>query len=89
MKHPKLMRHAALVGGVVVILYVLCLAYRVLLTDPQLVGLHQLSLRLWFPGFQGMDVASMLWGGLLSFVYGFVAAWIFHGVHKDCCGMKG
>lgn len=89
MKYPKQMRHAALVGGVVLVFYVLCLAYRLLLTDPQLIGLHELSLRLWLPGFQGMDLASMLWGGLLSFAYGFVAAWVFHGIHKDCCGIKG
>jgi uncharacterized membrane protein len=89
MRHPKLMRHAALVGGVAVALYVLCLAWRFTITDPQVAGLHLLLLKLALPGFQGMDVASMLWGGLLAFGYGFGAAWLFHGIHKDCCGMKG
>ena len=89
MKNPKLMRHAAYVGAVVVIFYVICLAYKLMITDPQLAALHLMNLKLWLPGFQGFDVGSMLWGGVLSFAYGFAAAWIFHGVHKDCCGMKG
>jgi hypothetical protein len=48
-----------------------------------------LALKTAFPGFQGMDAASMLWGGVLSFVYGSVASVAFHGLHKGCCGLKG
>ncbi len=86
---PMLWRHAAAVGLFVVGLYVLCLVWRVLLTDPEVVRFHLLALKTTFPGFQGMDAASMLWGGVLSFVYGAVASVAFHGLHRGCCGLKG
>jgi hypothetical protein len=49
---------------------------------------HLLSLKLSFPGFQGYDVGSVLWGGVLSFVYGFAGSVIFHTFHKECCKGK-
>lgn len=85
---PMLWRHAAAVGLFFIALYVLCLLWPNLLTDPEAVRLHLTSLKLLFPGFKGMDATSMLWGGVLSFVYGFVGSVAFHGLHKGCCGLK-
>lgn len=84
----KMWQHAALIGLFVVGLYALCLLWRLLLTDPAVAEWHLLALKSAFPGFQGMDVGSMLWGAVLSFVYGFLASLAFHSLHKKCCEVK-
>ncbi len=82
------MRHAAAVGIFFVGLYVLCLLWPNLLTDTEAVRFHLTSLKVAFPGFKGMDPASMLLGAVLSFGYGFVGSMAFHGLHRNCCGIK-
>lgn len=84
----NLWHHATMVGLFVVALYALCLLWSLLLKDPEVAHAHLLFLKMSFPGFQGMDVGSMLWGGVLSFVYGFLASLAFHGIHKKCCEIK-
>lgn len=80
--------HAAAVGLFFIGLYVVCLLWSNLLTDPEAVRFHATSLKVLFPGFKGMDAMSMLWGGILSFVYGFIGSVAFHGLHRNCCGIK-
>lgn len=88
MTKSLLWRHAAAVGFFFVGLFVLCLLWPNLLTDPDAIRFHLTSLKTAFPGFKGMDPGSMLWGGVLSFVYGFVGSVAFHGLHRNCCGVK-
>ncbi len=85
-----LTKHAVRVGFVAVVLYVVCLVWRVPLqvTDPEVIKFHMLALKVALPGFQGYDVLSVILGGVLSFVYGFLAATLFHWLHKDCCVSK-
>ncbi len=87
-KQSALVRHAANVGVFVVVLYVLCLFWRLTMTDPEVIRFHLLSLKTALPGFQGFNPLSMLWGGVISFVYGFIGSVIFHKLHRGCCGMK-
>lgn len=88
MKNNMLMKHAATVGMFAIVLYILCLLWSFVLTEPAVAMFHQLALKTAFPGFRGFDVASLIWGGLLSFVYGFIASVIFHSLHRNCCGIK-
>lgn len=78
--------HAARIGGFLVVLYAVCLIWPAVFPYEAAVReFHLLSLKLAFPGFQGMAVGSIIWGGVLSFVYGFVGSYIFHALHKNCC----
>lgn len=89
MKKEAMTKHVAMVGVVAVIFYALCVLWRFTMTDPDVQYFHLLSLKTAFPGFVGYDAASVIWGGLESFVYGVVAAVVFHGLHKGCvCEMK-
>lgn len=83
-----LSKHAVKVGGVLVVLYALCLLWKLTITDPAVVSFHETSLKLAFPGFKGYDMLSIVWGAVLSWVYGFAASVIWHRMHKDCCGAK-
>lgn len=83
-----LTKHAVRVGYVAIALYILCLVWRVplqVLADRAVLDFHMLALRAALPGFQGYDVMSVLWGGILAFVYGFIVAVIFHKLHDNCC----
>ncbi|MDP2630191.1 MAG: hypothetical protein Q8P56_02165 [Candidatus Uhrbacteria bacterium] len=80
--------HAVKIGLVVVVLYVLCLFWRFTIVDPAVAQMHLLNLKLAFPGFQGYDALSILWGGVMSFFYGFIFSLIFHWLHRDCCQVK-
>lgn len=81
--------HAVRVGGFFVLLYVLCLAWPLIYPyGADVLAYHLLSLKLSFPGFQGFGIGSIVWGGVLSFAYGFVGSMIFHGFHKECCNGK-
>lgn len=78
--------HAARVGAFIVVLYALCLIWPSIYpygADVQ--AFHLLSLKLTFPGFTGYTAGSIIWGGVLSFIYGFVASLIIHAMHKNCC----
>lgn len=89
MKNSKLLKHAAAIGIFAVLFYILCLIWRKFIpTDPELARLHLMFLKLSLPGFRGYDTASLIWGGLLSFVYGFIASLVFHALHRNCCGAK-
>ena len=88
MKNNALMKHAAAVGIFVVVLFAVCLIWKVTITEPEVAAFHMNALKTAFPGFKGYDVASILWGGVLSFVYGCIAAYVFHGLHKNCCKLK-
>jgi hypothetical protein len=48
---------------VFVVIYAVCLFYGSLIPAPELQQLHELTFRLWFPGFAGYDALSMMWGG--------------------------
>lgn len=81
--------HAARVGAFFVALYALCLVWPFIYPyGADVLAHHLLSLKLLFPGFQGYDVGSVLWGGVLSFVYGSVGSTVFHAFHKGCCKGK-
>lgn len=84
----SLSKHARAVGEFVVVLYVICLLWKFLNTDPEIASFHLNALKLALPGFKGFDVLSILWGGVLSFVYGYAASRVFHWLHRDCCELK-
>lgn len=85
----SLTKHACLVGGVFVLLYAVCLLWPMVFPyEADVQVFHLLSLKLAFPGFQGFDLASMAWGVVLSFIYGFVAAFGVHAMHGGCCPKK-
>ena len=83
-----LTKHAVKVGVYAVLLFVLCLIWRVTMSDPAVEEWHLLALKTALPGFNGYDALSVLLGGAESFVYGFLAAVVFHKVHGDCCVSK-
>ena len=81
--------HASRVGLFIIILYALCLIWPAVFPyEADVLAQHLLSLKLVFPGFQGFGIGSIIWGGILSFVYGFAGAWICHALHHDCCRSK-
>lgn len=77
--------HAVRVGGFFVILYVLCLVWQTWSADAAVQAYHLTSLKFLFPGFMGFTLISIVWGGILSFVYGFVGSYVFHRFHAGCC----
>lgn len=80
--------HALKVGAYLVLLYIACLLWRVLMIDPVVVNFHLLALKTAFPGFGGYDAFSIVWGALLSFGYGALGSYVFHSLHADCCRSK-
>ncbi len=83
-----MLRHAATVGLYAVILYAVCLVWRYALADAEIMRLHLSMLKMMFPAFQGYDRVSIVWGVLLSFIYGVLASVIFHSIHTECCNGK-
>jgi len=49
--------------------------------DPEVAYFHLLSLKAFFPGFQGYDTISMFWGAILAFIYAYAGSLIFHSFH--------
>lgn len=83
------LKHAVVIGVFAVLLYIVCLLWRFTMTDISVAQFHLLALKTMFPGFNGYDTMSIVWGGALSFLYGFVASTIFHSLHGSCaCSMK-
>ncbi len=81
--------HAMRVGLFVLALYVICLVWPSIFPySADVLNYHLIALKLSFPGFQGFTLGSVVWGGVLSFVYGFVGSIIFHALHSDCCKGK-
>lgn len=81
--------HAFWVGVFFVLLYVICLVWpKIYPYGADVLAHHLLGLKLLFPGFQGYAVGSVIWGGVLSFVYGFVGSLVFHAFHGTCCQPK-
>ena len=68
----NLLKHAAFIGVFAIFLYAACLLWRFTMTDPDVIQFHLLALKTAFPGFKGFDVASVILGGIMSFVYGFI-----------------
>lgn len=85
----NLVKHAIKVGLFFIILYLACLLWRFVHADPAVLNFHLLSLKTLFPGFTGYTAGSIVWGGVMSFVYGFVGSLIFHSFHKGCCKIGG
>ncbi|MBI5654125.1 hypothetical protein HZC53_00505 [Candidatus Uhrbacteria bacterium] len=90
MKNEYLLKHAVMIGVFAVFLYAACLLWRFTMTDPSVMQFHLLSLKTAFPGFSGFDAGSVIYGGVMSFVYGLIISLIFHGLHANCncCSMK-
>lgn len=84
MKVESLFKHAAIVGVFAIALYAACLLWRFSMSDPMVAQFHLLALKTAFPGFNGFDTGSMVLGGVLSFIYGFLASLIFHILHGAC-----
>ncbi|HBP00347.1 MAG: hypothetical protein UU48_C0006G0161 [Candidatus Uhrbacteria bacterium GW2011_GWF2_41_16] len=81
--------HAFRVGVFFIFLYALCLIWpRMYPYGTDVLIHHLLSLKLLFPGFQGYAIGSIFWGGILSFIYGFIGSFLFHVFHKNCCRGK-
>ena len=81
--------HAVRVGGFLVLIYAICLIWpKVYPYDVATLAHHLLSLKLALPGFQGYDVGSVVWGGVLTFVYGTAGSLIYHAFHQGCCAGK-
>ena len=84
-----MMKHACMVGCFIVVLYALCLIWPMVYPyGADVLAFHLLSLKLTFPGFQGYVLGSIVWGGVLSFVYGFVGSLLLHSFHRGCCQGK-
>ncbi|MBI4437423.1 hypothetical protein HY631_00535 [Candidatus Uhrbacteria bacterium] len=82
-------KHACLVGCFIVLLYAICLIFPLIYPyGADVLAFHALSLKLAFPGFQGLTLGSIVWGGVLSFAYGFLASLLFHSFHRGCCQGK-
>lgn len=89
MKIESLVKHAAFIGVFAIFLYAACLLWRFTMTDPAVLQFHLLALKTALPGFNGYDTGSVVLGGAISFVYGFVISIVFHALHGNCpCGMK-
>lgn len=89
MKADSLLKHAAMIGLFAVVLYAACLLWRFTMTDPAVMQFHLLALKSAFPGFSGYDAGSVVWGGVMSFIYGFIISFVFHSLHGACaCGVK-
>lgn len=88
MKNASHARPAWTIGLFLVIIYLFCLAWQFLLVDPAIQTLHVQLLMLTFPGFKAMTLGSMVWGGALSFVYGWVGALIYRSVVSISCKGK-
>ncbi len=89
MKGNQLLKHAAFIGLLGVLIYAVCLLWRFTMSDPAIVQFHMLALKTALPGFQGFELVSIVWGGVLSFVYGFVISVVFHSLHRNCsCDVK-
>lgn len=80
--------HALKVGACIVLLYIACLLWRFTMIDPAVMNFHLLSLKSVFPGFSGYTAASILWGAILSFAYGYIGSVIFYSLHSECCVSK-
>ncbi len=88
MKKPSI-SHAVHVGVFIVLLYATCLVWPLIYPyGADVLVHHLLSLKLLFPGFMGYTVGSIVWGGVLGFVYGFVGSLVFHAFHNSCCVAK-
>lgn len=75
--------HASRVGIFAATIYAICLVWPLIYTYPADVAAHHLlNLKLMFPGFQGYDVGSIMWGGVLSFAYGMVASVIYKSLQE-------
>lgn len=85
---PALLKHAALIGVFVIVLFVACILWRYTSTDPEVMRFHLLGLKTAFPGFTDFGAQSIFLGVVYSFIYGFVGSIIFHSLHCGCCGKK-
>ena len=89
MKNEYLLKHAAFIGVLALFLYAACLLWRFTMSDPAVMQFHLLALKSAFPGFSGFDTGSVILGGVMSFVYGFIISIVFHSLHRNCtCEMK-
>ena len=83
------MTHAARVGVFIVLLYIICIVWPMIYPySNEVLAFHLLSLKLTFPVFVGYTVGSIVWGGVLSFIYGAVASLVVHAFHRGCCSGK-
>lgn len=81
----NLLKHACLVSIFLIVLYVICLLWSSLLTDAEVIKLHTNLLKLALPGFKGYAAGSIIWGGVLVAIYGFMASLVIHKLHGNCC----
>lgn len=82
--------HTVRVGGFFVLLYAICLLWpNVYAFSADALAWHLTALQFTFPGFKDLTTESVLWGGVLSFVYGAVGSIVYHAFHnKGCCKGK-
>ena len=80
MKTEYLLKHAAFVGVFAIFLYAACLLWRFTMSDPAVMQFHLLALKTAFPGFSGFDTGSVILGGIISFIYGFIISVVFHSI---------
>lgn len=85
MKAASLVPHAVRVGAFLVVLFIVCVFWGYLLSDPQAVAFHSGFLKAIFPGYSGVNAGSLALVAVLSFVYGFVGSIAYHGLHRGCC----
>lgn len=89
MKTESLLKHAVFIGVFAIFLYAICLLWRFAMVDPAVMQFHLLALKTTFPGFIGFDAGSVVLGGIMSFIYGFIISIVFHSLHNNCdCGMR-
>lgn len=81
MKQSNVVRTGNVVGILGVALFLLCMVWGLLLSDPILKELHLNILRITFPGFS-MSLIGALVGAVESFVYGWVLGALFFWLHK-------
>ena len=57
--------------------FVVCYLWQYVLTEAALRELHMVLLRMTFPGFTGMNIASLLIMIIESVIFGFIVGWLF------------
>ena len=85
MQPINLARHATIAGITALGAYCIALLWQFTIVQPA-VGVFYLNIfKLVFPGFYGFNAPSLLWGAVLSFIYGLLAAVLCFLIHHAFC----
>lgn len=72
-------------GYIFLTFFILCTIWsKVYPYEKEIFDLHMNLLKLTYPGFKGYDLMSLIWAGVLSFLYGYVISVICIHLHHGC-----